>query len=53
MKQVNASARFSYKAHGLEPMKKVLLQKEVGRISIADILLTLLKMMDPVTARIS
>jgi hypothetical protein len=33
-------------------MQKVLLQKQVRRVSVNDTLLTLLKMIDPVTTRI-
>jgi hypothetical protein len=33
-------------------MEEVLLEKEVRRVSIDDVLLTLLEMVDPVTTRI-
>jgi hypothetical protein len=49
---VNALARLSYQTHGFEPVEKVLLEKDVRRVAIDDVLLTLYKMTGPVAASI-
>ena len=49
---MNASVRLSHEAHSFEPVKKVLLEKQVRCVSVDDVLLTLYKMTSLVAASI-
>jgi hypothetical protein len=49
---VNALARLPHQTHEFQPMEEVLLEKDMRRVAVHDVVLTLLEMTDLVTTRI-